>query len=387
MRLFPTTLLAALLLPFSPLSATDCAVPIPQQEHTESDPAVAILNEIRAVFRAGLRGVTRPAQGAPKAEMDAYNAALRKAQEAQKEAASKALAEHAGLLRRPEHLPSLAQIEIAAGEYRAAIDSLLLLSRTSKNEAERHESLLQAASLTRSHGDGVLAARKMLEQVDKTKLPPNKHHNHEGLTNSINMDVMRMERDAGREKLKGKPAPAIVAQHVLGNQDYPPADRFSLDNYKGKVVLIDFWATWCTPCRQVIPDLVHLQGKLGDKIQVLGVTRIYGYGSDFSDPESKVPHGGKTVRDLEPEQEIEINRSFASRFALNYPIVISDVRAFDAYSVAGIPVVYVLDQQGTLVDVFSGSSDANHRRLIATVERLLGQAGVRGNTAQPVDKK
>src|ERR1035437_6212521 len=45
-----------------------------------------------------------------------------------------------------------------------------------------------------------------------------------------------------------------------------------LSNYKGKIVIIDFWATWCSPCRKGIPDLIELQKEFGKKLVVIGIS-------------------------------------------------------------------------------------------------------------------
>ena len=63
-----------------------------------------------------------------------------------------------------------------------------------------------------------------------------------------------------------QPAPELVLKHIDGRQ-------FSLSDYKGKVVLLNFWATWCPPCRAEMPDLVRWQRQYRNRgLQVIGVT-------------------------------------------------------------------------------------------------------------------
>ena len=73
-----------------------------------------------------------------------------------------------------------------------------------------------------------------------------------------------------RQELVGKPAPKLGTGQWLGAEGQPLADK------KGKVVLLDFWATWCGPCIRVIPDLEQMHKELSPKgLEVIGVTREY----------------------------------------------------------------------------------------------------------------
>jgi thiol-disulfide isomerase/thioredoxin len=88
------------------------------------------------------------------------------------------------------------------------------------------------------------------------------------------------------------------------------------------VVLIDFWATWCPPCRKGIPELVEMQKKYGsEKFIVLGI-------SVDQDDENKV-------------------RDFARNFQINYPVLFYTPEVIDAYGgIEAIPTTFVVDKQG-----------------------------------------
>jgi thiol-disulfide isomerase/thioredoxin len=189
----------------------------------------------------------------------------------------------------------------------------------------------------------------------------------------------RFKADDTRAGLSGKAAPAINAVKVLGG----PAD-FSLTRYQGKVVVLDFWATWCGPCRQIIPDLVKLQEKhAADGLQVLGVTRFYGYGSDF-DEDSKLPHGGKAVgsssdpaKKLSQADELKVNENFIKAFNLNYPIVFSEeTLAKEGFGVLGIPTVFVIGRDGKVVGHAVGSGAESHEKLVKMIEDALATGPV-----------
>jgi peroxiredoxin len=106
-----------------------------------------------------------------------------------------------------------------------------------------------------------------------------------------------------------------------------------LSDFKGKVVILDFWATWCPPCRAEIPGFVALQKKYADR----GFTMI-GVSLD--------------------QQGVSVVKPFMSKFAMNYPIVIGNQKVTDDYGgIRAIPTTFVIDQQGNIVTGFEGFTD------------------------------
>jgi thiol-disulfide isomerase/thioredoxin len=107
--------------------------------------------------------------------------------------------------------------------------------------------------------------------------------------------------------------------------------RFS--DSRGKVVILDFWATWCVPCREEIPHFVELQKQYGNK----GLT-IIGVSLD--------------------EQGPEVVKKFVKRFGVNYPIVIGNEKVVEAYGgIYAIPTTFVIDRQGRIVNRHIGYDD------------------------------
>ena len=94
-----------------------------------------------------------------------------------------------------------------------------------------------------------------------------------------------------------------------------------LSGYRGKIVLLDFWATWCDPCREETPHLVELQSKYGDRgLQIIGVSM-----DDSPEP----------VRD------------FYQHFHMNYPVVMGTADVGRMYGgVLGLPIAFVIDREG-----------------------------------------
>jgi len=93
---------------------------------------------------------------------------------------------------------------------------------------------------------------------------------------------------------------------------------------KGKVVIVNFWATWCPPCRAEIPDLIKLQEKYKDQLQIIGI-------SDDDDPPAAV-------------------KKWADAHGMNYPIVMSNDELRKVFAgVAALPTSFILNRESKMV--------------------------------------
>jgi thiol-disulfide isomerase/thioredoxin len=141
--------------------------------------------------------------------------------------------------------------------------------------------------------------------------------------------------------------PAIEGMTADGQQ-------FRLSDHKGKVVLLNFWATWCGPCRMEIPDLIALQEKYGPKgFVVVGL-------ADEKDPD--------------PESALALVQQFSNKFKLNYPVLLLPEGIRNNFGgVAGLPTSFLIDRNGKVVYGMEGipANGATKEVWIPEIEKVL----------------
>ena len=119
----------------------------------------------------------------------------------------------------------------------------------------------------------------------------------------------------------GQKAPEFTLSDMCGK-------AVSLSYFKGKAIILDFFATWCPPCRQEIPDFVDLQKTYGPK----GFTMI-----------------GVSLVTLQETKE------FAAKIGISYPVLIDDGKVSASYGpVRAIPTTFVIDKNSTIVKMYIG---------------------------------
>jgi len=120
-----------------------------------------------------------------------------------------------------------------------------------------------------------------------------------------------------------KPAPELELKDVEGR-------ALRLSDHKGKVVLLNFWATWCAPCRAEMPDLVKWQREYKSRgLQVIGVTY--------------------------PPEELAEVRGFIKSAKVNYPVALGDERTKAMFDNGDIlPITVVIDKKGMIREVIQG---------------------------------
>ena len=108
--------------------------------------------------------------------------------------------------------------------------------------------------------------------------------------------------------------------------------QFKTSDYKGKVLLVNFWAAWCTPCQEEIPQFEALQTRYGPEgLQVIGIS----------------------VEDIESEL-----REFCRKKNVNYPVVRGDAKIADAFGgILGLPTTLLIGCDGRIYKKYAGATD------------------------------
>ncbi len=146
--------------------------------------------------------------------------------------------------------------------------------------------------------------------------------------------------DQTPSQMVGKAAPSLVRSDLNGR-------NVDLAKYRGKIVLLNFWATWCSSCQVELPQFEAMQKKYGeDRLQVITVS--------MDDSETPVQ---KTAR----------------RLHLKLPVVMGDAKLGEAYGgVLGLPVTFLIDRNGTIVAKFK--SETAPDKIEAEIKRMLSQS-------------
>jgi thiol-disulfide isomerase/thioredoxin len=143
--------------------------------------------------------------------------------------------------------------------------------------------------------------------------------------------------------------PSGVVQLFKTPEDLPAFTMTDIDgrtltpaDWRGKVVLVNFWATWCPPCRAEIPDLIALQKKYRDRLVIVGVS--------------------------EDEIAVDQVRRFATGQGMNYPIVMTTPEIRKVFrGVVALPTTFVLDRDGRLAQKHVGMLNAANTEAEARV--------------------
>ncbi len=144
-----------------------------------------------------------------------------------------------------------------------------------------------------------------------------------------------------REEKPSSLAPDFTLQTLDG-------EEITLSKLKGKAILLDFWATWCGPCREAVPHLVELYRSYQDRgLEIIGVNL------DKSNPDAV--------------------RTYVKAFNIPYPIVIAPDEVVRNYGVTGLPTTILIDKEGKIREKFMGFNSTISKQMGTRVAELTAE--------------
>jgi len=143
---------------------------------------------------------------------------------------------------------------------------------------------------------------------------------------------------------KGKEARPFTLKDLEGRD-------VSLSDYKGKIVFLNFWATWCPPCRKEMPSMESLQNKFGTEDFVILAVATDRKGADLVRP-------------------------FVEEKKLSFKVLIDDKSdVADAYGVIALPTTYIIGRDGIIIELVRGGAEWDDAETVEYFKSLIGKGG------------
>lgn len=167
------------------------------------------------------------------------------------------------------------------------------------------------------------------------------------------------DRSGANSPGAAKPKSALPAEIAESKIEDTDGGEFSLADYKGKVVVLDLWATWCGPCRQEVPHLVEIQNEYGGRgVQVVGITV-----------------DRRTTPD--EEESAELVRDFSREYKINYKLgwTNDEVDKLIAYGRGSIPQTLIIGRDGKVLLHQVGFGAGLPQKIRTIVDQALTEQG------------
>lgn len=192
------------------------------------------------------------------------------------------------------------------------------------------------------------AARMLDDSIARVKTGIRGAADVRGVTEALRLKQRRL-------KLQGAPPPELTA--VLKWIDQTPV---KLTDLRGQVVLLDFWATWCVPCRATFPFLRRWHDDYADKgLTMLGITKYYGVAEGMA---------------VDHDAENDFLHRFKSAERLPYGFVVAGADDnMRNYGVTMIPTIVLIDRRGLVRYISTGESEEEENAIGQMIEKLLNE--------------
>ncbi|MFB3884768.1 MAG: TlpA family protein disulfide reductase [Thermodesulfobacteriota bacterium] len=162
--------------------------------------------------------------------------------------------------------------------------------------------------------------------------------------------ILSFSAEKGKEALFSK----VGIQPVKGNKKAPDfcleslkGEKSELKDFKGKVVFLNFWATWCGPCKEEMPSMERLHQQFK--------------GKEFTFLSISVDYEGKN----------SVKR-FIERARYTFPVLLDpECSMLDPYDIKRIPTTILIDRNGKMIGKFTGPTNWNSREMVLLVDTLL----------------
>jgi thiol-disulfide isomerase/thioredoxin len=147
---------------------------------------------------------------------------------------------------------------------------------------------------------------------------------------------------ADPDALEGKPAPAVSVKTIDGK-------AVKLSDMKGKVVVMDFWATWCPPCRKSLPHVQEISANkaLADK--------------------------GLVVWAVNAHEQPAVVKKFLAENKFTFTVPMGTAQAMQQYQISGIPTTIVVGRDGNVAKAFVGFGEGSGKALDEAIEAALAK--------------
>lgn len=158
----------------------------------------------------------------------------------------------------------------------------------------------------------------------------------------IGIGTMLVIRQHQSNEVNANPAQYVTSLPKIGHPVplfslplYPNHKMVSISDFKGKPMFINFWASWCDPCKQETPDLVKAYAKYGDHVKFIGVN-------------------------LTSEDSLSDVKKFINQYGIKYTVLLDTAgKVAKQYGIVGIPTSVFVNREGTITAIYMGAIPSN----------------------------